>query len=384
METVLCGPTAYRYWRTPPIVLYLVAAPVDSIALRQFARQDEILAFRSDLAERLPFLRECQGASWRHVGRSAKDIRDAQWLLAPSAEFPLHVLAQERGARRYSGLMSAMLWNGELPYEATSEVTEDLGVTSPAFTMVQLAAKHDFARTLLLASELCGGYAVYPAPEPIKSQLQRIASRGALKPFHGWKPCLDNDGRVTDLWQRDPLTTPEELLSMAAAAEGHRGSAALRKAAEAVVPLAASPFETQAGLLLGLPRRLGGEGFEGLAHNEKVELNRDARLVGQRQCCYCDIYWPDGLDIECQSAQYHNDLDGFLSDAERAAALRLMGVDVLPLTYAQLQDPDRFEAFCGAAAMARGLRQKPKSDKEIEATKRLRSELFVDWSGLPD
>lgn len=257
METVLCGSTAYRYWRTPPIVLYLAAAPVDSPALRQFLREEELLAFRADLADRLPFLRECTGPSWRNVGQAARDIRDARWLLAPSANFPLDVLAQERGGRRSSGLISTTFWNGGLPFEATCDVTDDLGVTSPAFTMVQMAAQAGFTRTLLLASELCGSYAVYPAPEPIRSLLQRIASRGRLKAFNGWRPCLSGEGNVTDLWRRDPLTTPDDLKAMAEAAEGHRGAAALRKVADAVVPLAASPFETQAGLLLSLPGAWG-------------------------------------------------------------------------------------------------------------------------------
>lgn len=384
METVLCGATAYRYWRTPPIVLHLAAAPADSVTLRKFLREDEILAFRADLAERLPFMRDCSGASWRNVSQAARDVRDAQWPLAPSATFPLDVLAQERGNRRSSGLISTTFWNGGLPFEATSDVTDDLGITTPAFTMVQMAAQAGFTRTLLLASELCGSYAVYPAPEPIRSLLQRIASRGRLKSFQGWRPCMDGEGRVTDLWQRDPLTTPEELGAMAAAAEGHRGAATLRKVAEAVVPLAASPFETQAGLLLSLPRRLGGEGFDGLSHNEKVELSRDAKLVGQRQCCYCDIYWPDGLDVECQSAQYHDNLDGFLSDAERAAALQLMGVNVLPLTNAQLTDPYRFDAFCDAVALARGIKRKPRTESQNHATEQLRSEILVDWASLPD
>ena len=384
METVLCGSTAYRYWRTPPIVLYLAAAPVDSPALRQFLREEELLAFRADLADRLPFLRECTGPSWRNVGQAARDIRDARWLLAPSANFPLDVLAQERGGRRSSGLISTTFWNGGLPFEATCDVTDDLGVTSPAFTMVQMAAQAGFTRTLLLASELCGSYAVYPAPEPIRSLLQRIASRGRLKAFNGWRPCLSGEGNVTDLWQRDPLTTPDDLKAMAEAAEGHRGAAALRKVADAVVPLAASPFETQAGLLLGLPRRLGGEGLDGLSHNEKVELSRDAKLVGQRQCCYCDIYLPDGLDVECQSSQYHDNHDGFLSDAERAAALRLMGVNVLPLTHAQLTNPARFDAFCDAIALARGLERKPRTEKQARAAEQLRTELFIDWAALPD
>ena len=93
---------------------------------------------------------------------------------------------------------------------------------------------------------------------------------------------------------------------------------------------------------------------------------------------------PDGLDVECQSSQYHDNLDGFLSDAERAAALRLMGVNVLPLTHAQLTNPARFDAFCDAIALARGLERKPRTEKQARAAEQLRTELFIDWAELPD
>lgn len=384
MDTIVCGATAYQYWRTPPIVLYLAAAPDDSPALRRFARHDEVLAFRSDMCARLPFLRECSGPSWRNVSRAATDIRKAQSLLAPSCEFPLDILAQDRGSRRSSSLLKTVFWNGELPVGATRQITDDLDVTSPAFTMVQLAAKLGLERTLPLASELCGSYAVYDPPTPIKAELQRIANRGRLGTFQGWRPCLDANGKVTELWSRDPLTTPQELLEMAHLSQGHRGSKTLQKVAELVTPLAASPFETQAGLLLGLPERFGGEGFAGLSHNEKIELHRDARLVGQRDCCYCDIYWPNGLDIECQSALYHDNLDGFLSDADRTAALSLMGVNVLPLTYPQLKDRKRFDAFCDAVADSLGAGRRPKTARQTEAAKRLRAAIFTDWATLPN
>lgn len=384
MDTIICGATAYRYWRTPPIVLYLAAAPVDSPALRRFARQDEILAFRSDLAERLPFLKECSGPSWRNPGDSAKSVRDARWLLAPSAEFPIDVLTQNKRHRRASRLINPTLLQGDLPRRSTQDITDELRVASPAFAMLQLAAHSSLIRTVLLASELCGTYAVYHAPSPIADELQRLATRGRLGTFGGWRPCLDPDGRITDLWSREPLATPDDLLQMADEAAGKPGCATLRQAAELVIPNAASPFETQAGILLGFSRRRGGEGFEGLTHNEKIELSRDARLIAGRECCYCDLYWPCGLDVECQSAQYHDNMEGLLSDSDRTAALSLMGVNVLPLTYDGLKDEKRFAAFSSAVAQALGVEQKPRTATQLKAMKRLRSEVFAPWTTLPD
>ncbi len=384
MDTLICGTTAYRYWRCPPIVLYLAAAPDDSPALRRFVRPEELLAFRSDLANRLPFFRECQGVSWRNPGQAAKAIRDACWLLAPSCEFPIDVLTQDRHCRRASGLINPMLWTGDLPSRSTHEIADDLGVVGPELALLQIAAHSTLERTVLLASELCGKFAVYPAPPPIATMLQRIANAGKLRSFGGWQPCLSPDGRVTDLWSRDPLTTPGDLLRVADEAAGRPGSAILRQAAGLVVPEAASPFEVQAGVMLGFSRRRGGEGYEGLTHNEKVELNQDGRLIADRECCYCDLYWQSGLDVECQSSQYHDNIESLLSDSDRTAALSLVGVNVLPLTYDNLSNEKNFAAFSSAVARALGIKERQKTPLQRKASRRLRSEIFVPWGTLPD
>lgn len=105
--------------------------------------------------------------------------------------------------------------------------------------------------------------------------------------------------------------------------------------------------------------------------------------MAQRGYCSCDLYWPDGLDIECQSAQHHDNEGSFLSDADRSAALELMGVKVLPLTYAQLKDEDRFAAFSAAVAHARGIKVAPKTGAQAKAAENLRAEVMVDWATLP-
>ena len=53
----------------------------------------------------------------------------------------------------------------------------------------------------------------------------------------------------------------------------------LERAARLCVPLAASPLEVQAGMLLGLPPELGGEGYAGFSHNHEVVLDVPARRI---------------------------------------------------------------------------------------------------------
>ena len=152
----------------------------------------------------------------------------------------------------------------------------------------------------------------------------------------------------------------------------------LRKVAANVIAGAASPFEGKAALMLGLPRSLGGMGFDGVKLNERVELSKDARALAGKSRCYCDLYWDDGLDVECQSALIHDNRQSFLSDSNRIAALSVMGVRVLPLTYDQLSNPRKFDAFATTVAKLREIKLRPKTDRQLRAANRLREELFQD------
>lgn len=383
METVICGSDAYCYWRTPPIVHLLAAGPEDHPALRGIIDPDSLAALRVELSERLPLSRLCSetGPAWRNPSADALRIREVHPLLATWANPPVEVLAHAQGYHA-SKVVRPRYWASNLPFGSTTQLVDDVYVTTPTFTMLQLATHASLVRTVLLASELCGSFAVYRCPAPIARVLEPLIDRGSLPRFGGWSPCTKN-GRLTDLWSREPLTTPSELRDLAERSDSRNGRARLIKASELVVPCAASPFEVQAGVLLGFSRRLGGEGFAGFTHNEKVALSKDARLLAQRDYCLCDLYWPDGLDLECQGAGFHDDEASFLSDSDRTTALRLMGIDVLPVTYEQISNPRRFEALTCVIAKAKGLAAPKKTQRDLEAAHRLREEVFVDWASLP-
>ena len=364
--------------------MLLAAGPSDHPVLRKSITEDELIAFRQDLVTHLPLTRACAGgAAWRHVGPQQKAIRDNQLVMAPSMDLPVDVLVSSAHERRNSSFIKTTLWKDALPTCSTRGIDEDFSVTSPAFTMLQLARTASLTKTVLLASELCGTYAVYRAPAPVVVVLQKLIDRRRLPEIDGWCPCLTAEGKLTELWSRPSLATPHDLIAMAAQSDSSSGRRRLFRATELLKPMAASPFETQAGVLLGFPKRLGGAGLERFTHNEKIELSSAARLLAQRECCYCDLFWPDGLDIECQSARYHDNTEGHLSDSDRAAALSLAGIDVLPLTYAQMKDPRRFAAFVLAAQRALGLRHTVRSEAHMVAERKLREEVLVDWWNLP-
>ena len=384
MDTIICSSTAYRYWRMPPVVQLLTVGPEDDCLLRKMMAADDLFALRLELAQTLPLSAACaSGCVWRAAGENARKIRELHALLAPAAKAPIDILVHESKHCHRSTLIRPRLWSAELPVGALTQIASDAYVTSPAFTLLQLAATNNLTRTVLLASELCGSFSVFKAPAPIARVLQQLIDRRALPEIDGWRPAL-KDGRLTDLWTRPPLIDPADLRMIAAASDARNGKATLSKAAELVVPGAASPLEVQTGVLLGFPRRLGGEGISGFRHNERVGLSSEAKTLAKRDYCSCDLYWDDGLDIECQSAQYHSNLEDYLSDSERAAALKLMGVEVLPVTYSQLAEEARFDALVSVISRIRDLKLSKKSDRQRAKTLELRREVFCDWSSLPD
>ncbi len=385
MGTVVCGASAFQYWRTPPIVELLAAGPSDHPGLCRFIDEESLIGFRSNLAASLPLPRACAGGpAWRHAGSALKTIREYQMLLAPAADLPLKVMIDEPKDRRATSIVKTMLWKGDLPYCSTEQIADDLEVTTPAFTLLQLAHEMSLVSLTLMASELCGSYAVFHAPPVIARQLQTMIDSRRLPELGDWRPCLSPGGKLTDLWSRPALIDPGNLTSIAEQSDSRNGRTKLLKTAELVKPAAASPFESQAGVLLGFPRRLGGEGLDGFTYNEKVALTPDARLLAQRECCFCDLYWPEGLDVECQSAQHHDMEGSFLSDSDRTAALKLVGMEVLPLTYAQMRDKGRFDAFVLAVEDALDRPHRNKTSRQAAATQDLRDEVFVNWWNLPN
>lgn len=385
MDTVICDTSAFLYWRIPPIVKLLAAASEDDCVLRRLMSAEELLVLRNSMAEQLGLCRLSfsDGAKWRRTGELSRSLRDASLLLATNMEPPVDVMVGSAKEMYRSALVRTHVWSGERVPGSVSYVADGFGVTSPAFTLQQLAARCSLARAVMLASELCGSFSVYRPPSPIKSVLQGLIRSGRSLSYGGWSPCISPGGGLTELWQREPLVAPADLIRYAELSDSTRGRKRLLRAAGLVHPGAASPFEVQTGLLLGLPRRLGGEGFGNFEHNKKIELSSSAKALSGRECCYGDLVWDDGLDIECQSVAHHNSARSFISDSERVAALELMGYRVLPVTYGQISDRVKFEAIVDVAAKMLGRSVEEKTPNLVVASEKLRSEILMSWVDIP-
>lgn len=386
METVICDITAFDYWRIPPLVHLLLTGEEDDAVLRKIATAERLRALRAEVVSELSLCRLFLGPNThtRGMGRVAKELLPIIPLLAVGHEGAVDVLTARHSKCYESELLRPRLWSRGHCAGMTLELYEDVQIASPEFMMLQLAGRASLAKTVMMASELCGSFAVYDAPKPISAFLQKLVNDGKTIPVvGGWRPYVDASGKLGTLWSRPPLTSSDELVAFASNADQRRGSSRLAQAASILKEGAASPFEVQTAILLGFSRRLGGYGINDFEANGRVALNMGGKALAKKSHCYCDLFWEEqSVDVECQSALVHQNAEGFLSDSERMSALRGMGIDVLPLTFDQLSDDNRFDCFVKVLAgmLGRGLR--PRTELMKKASLSLRREVLVDWETI--
>lgn len=295
--------------------------------------------------------------------------------------YPTHTLIQSRSEHFSSDQKKMHLWTGELPLGALVEIPGVGTITSPLMTLFTMATAFGKVELALAMYEFCGEFSIY---EPSDEEEASCST----SPLGAWDRVIDAAGRPTSLWMRPFLISLDELLPFAQSLKGRRGYRTFLDAAKMVLGVCRSPFEVQAAMLLGLPRKLGGYGFD-LRTNEQLNLTRQARRIAQRGYCVADLYVAskDGtcaVDVECQGAAVHSSLGAAAPDADRTTALEAMGVDVVLLSYAQIADPMRLATVAGLMAAKLGEALRPKTARMVMAESDLRRRIFIDWRTLCD
>lgn len=351
MKDLLCDISAFRYWRLPPQALALCSP--------------------------LP--------------RPEEDRQRYGLARNPTAAvvlgLPLHTLVGTRNKRTCPASVRQRLFLGELPRESVLETEHGFLVTSPLLTAFIMSRHLTDLQLLLVLAEMCGLFTVCALPAALEAELSRAIESGAIPATFGWARCPSEDGAVSNLWRRDALVLDGDLDRFCSDVCGMRYGKRF-VAVSHLVPLgAASPFEVETYLLLGLPRSLGGEGFCGIELNVEVMLSTSARSIVGKSRVYIDLLLssPNGkrqVAIECQGKASHGRAGDGLRDADRMTALQAMGYDVFLLTHGQISDEDRFRAIVKAVCRLLDVEYRDKSSEEQGAEALLRSELFVDWSKL--
>lgn len=343
VDRILCSITAFRYHQVPPQVLALYPPMPDT--------------FRDPVH--------------RNISRSP--------VVTDLLKAPIHKLSSARKPNRTSKLYRTHSLSRELPFGGVLDTNHNFQVTSPALTLLGLAAQLAPAQLLMATYELCGTYSTFMPCERTESLLSEALAQRFLSPFDGWRRVIGSSEKPLDLWERSPLLNVEELKKTTLQLEGFHGVKRLRWAASHMTGVCASPFEAQVSILLGLPKVNGGLGLA-FTNNRRIELSGQAQALYQKTCCYADLFF-EGTEtrrpiaLECQGASVHGGEAASLNDAARTAALQLMDVEVIPITHEQIRQPDGWSAIKRLLELKLGV-DTEKAAKQKRAETNLRYDLF--------
>lgn len=350
MDDILCDISAFRYHRTPPQVIALCPP------------------FPANGSDHL-----------RHALKAHPFVGEIIGL-------PVHLLTTNRQARTNAACIKHHLITGELPFGSLEQTPLNIDVASPLLTLFQMGRHIPETHLIMAMYEFCGWFTTF-RPSPAISDLLETNSSTLKAISSSWRRVNDANGRPTDLWQRPPLTNVDELQRFASFMHEFRGGRTFYRAAQRVTGITASPFEAQASMLLALPRKRGGEGFEGLQNNQRIVLSKPASIISGQRACYADILLANPINktslvIECQGKVAHDNSASAISDSNRATALQQMGHDILLLSYPQISRPENFDIIRKMIAAKLGVRYRQKGRTLVEQEHTLRRDLFIDWNLL--
>lgn len=179
MPFLACGPTAFQYYRIPPQILGLYPAilqPDHDHRLVHYSKQ--------------PVFKDLLGTPvWRFVS--------------------------ERKQRANGKLFCSRLLTQEPPPGSFRQTEHGFDVTSPEFTLLNLATQVSRNQLLMACYEICSSFAVFTPCKRAQRQLDEAISLKLIPPNCGWERVVDTKGNDTNLWKRAPLLSAGEIAAFA-------------------------------------------------------------------------------------------------------------------------------------------------------------------------
>lgn len=172
-------------------------------------------------------------------------------------EKPVSILVFHEVNRRRSQGLSPHIWSGKHPSRSFYKIAQDLYISTPEATFLQLGKELGLIQLITVGYELCGSYG-----------LSAQSSSGFLR--------------------REPRSNPQLIERYLEKCEGIHGVKAAKRASSYLIKGSASPMESLLSMLLCLPPSLGGFGLPRPELNCPIETNEGS--VAMRRC---DLCWPD-------------------------------------------------------------------------------------------
>ena len=241
---------------------------------------------------------------------------------------PLHLLVADQASIRNWPGVTCHMWSTPLPPGAFCEFYDNVFVSSPEFTFLQMAAANSLWEAVELGCYLCGCFS--------------ISDKG-----RGY------------VGSRAPLATPESIATFLDAAKGAHGVNKARRALKYVRPRAASPMEVALVMMFTLPPKEGGWGMPKIEVNQKIEVAPELRPLAGCDHYLGDIYFPTAnADVEYDSAEFHTGRYRLDHTQQRRNVLEVMGTKTMSATWGQMSSFQKWSAFVWAVKKRFGIRQR--------------------------
>lgn len=218
-------------------------------------------------------------------------------------EKPVSILVSCKANTRKSQNLSPRIWSGKHPSRSFYKIAQDLYISTPEATFLQLGKESSLIQLITIGYELCGSYG-----------LSAQSGSGFLR--------------------REPRSNPQLIERYLEKCDGIHGVKAAKRASSYIAKGSASPMESLLSMLLCLPPSLGGFGLPRPELNFPIETN-EGGIVMRR----CDLYWPDQrFALEYDSDTFHSDASKLHLDSSRRSTLEKAGVHVVSVTKNQVFD----------------------------------------------
>lgn len=253
-------------------------------------------------------------------------IRTCDPYLPAGIPMPLHCVSSSASTPRSAEFRKPHLCRLPLSGNALQRWNESILLSSPSLAFIQEASLRSFVDTLVLGFELCGTY-----------QQQTLAT--------------------STVYGTQPLTSVRKIRGFLERNSRLFGAQRARAAASYLVDGSASPRETQAALLLGLPAFYGGYGLGMPSMNYEISCTPQATAISGRRTLRCDLFWPEAsIAVEYQSREFHSGDLCRIRDSRRTNALQAMGIAVVGLTNNELESVEATDVIVETVRKAQGVR----------------------------
>lgn len=264
--------------------------------------------------------------------------------------FPLELSVPDARLRKTSKHLHAHVWKHTGLFSEPREIAPGIALPPPEVAVLQAASQLDYVDLLLLLLELMGFYRLSE-----KTPGGFVETTAPLLT----KVCLASASRV-------------------ASAACVYGSKQLGKVVRVAAEGSKSPAESKLYTLFSIDRRRGGFGISGIVLNQRMDLDKIARMHLDLGGIRPDLYEPRGRSaIEYQSRLHP--VDARALDDKRADALEAQGVRVFQVDRKRARDLRDLTAIAYAMARRAGIKRRTPSEKALQARAVLHARLSLPW-----